>query len=99
MSHVPDEIKRRAIKVFSKHDSIAVNHWGKTIATLLHQLHAVEKPMNLDYTKPFANTSDLVENTPNLHVPEDIRKKDELDSITKGSGPIKFSDERKSKAD
>ena len=30
-------------------------------------LHAVEKPMNLDYVKPFANTSDLVNFTPNIH--------------------------------
>ena len=30
-------------------------------------LHAVEKPMNLDYVKPFANTSDLKNFTPNIH--------------------------------
>ena len=29
-------------------------------------LHAVEKPMNLDYVKPFANTSDLKTFTPNI---------------------------------
>lgn len=31
-------------------------------------LHAVEKPMNLDYVKPFANTSDLKNMTPKIHV-------------------------------
>ena len=30
-------------------------------------LHAVEKPMNLDYVKPYANTSDLKNFTPNIH--------------------------------
>ena len=30
-------------------------------------LHAVEKPMNLDYVKPFANTSDLKNFTPTIH--------------------------------
>ena len=30
-------------------------------------LHAVERPMNLDYVKPFANTSDLINFTPNIH--------------------------------
>ena len=29
-------------------------------------LHAVEKPMNLDYVKPFANTTDLINFTPNI---------------------------------
>ena len=35
-------------------------------------LHAVEKPMNLDYVKPYANTSDLKNFTPNIH--EEIAK-------------------------
>lgn len=30
-------------------------------------LHAVERPMNLDYVKPFANTSDLINFTPNIN--------------------------------
>jgi len=30
-------------------------------------LHAVEKPMNLDYAKPFSNTSDLKHMTPKVH--------------------------------
>lgn len=39
-------------------------------------LHAVEKPMNLDYAKPFANTSDLKAMTPKLH-PDLAEKKEE----------------------
>ena len=31
-------------------------------------LHAVEKPMNLDYAKPFSNTSDLKNMTPKIHL-------------------------------
>jgi len=27
-------------------------------------LHAIEKPMNLDFVKPFANTSDLLNKSP-----------------------------------
>lgn len=30
-------------------------------------LHAIEKPMNLEYVKPFANTTDLVNKTPTIH--------------------------------
>jgi len=30
-------------------------------------LHAVEKPMNLDFVKSFANTHDLKNFTPNIH--------------------------------
>ena len=29
-------------------------------------LHAVEKPINFDYTKPFASTNDLKNMTPNI---------------------------------
>ena len=29
-------------------------------------LHAIEKPMNLDYSEPFSNTSDLVNCTPHI---------------------------------
>jgi len=38
------------------------------------QLHAVEKPMNLDYSKAFANTSDLKNMTPKIFT-ELARKK------------------------
>jgi len=30
-------------------------------------LHAIEKPMNLQYVKPYANTSDLVNKRPHIH--------------------------------
>ena len=42
-------------------------------------LHAVEKPMNLDYVKPFANTSDLKDFTPNIH--EQVAKAKEEERI------------------
>ena len=33
-------------------------------------LHAIEKPMNLEVVKPFANTSDFVKKTPIIHTGE-----------------------------
>jgi hypothetical protein len=39
-------------------------------------LHAIEKPMNLLYVKPFSNTSDLVNKRPHIH-PSQVKAKEE----------------------
>jgi len=74
MVEMPDLIKKRALKVFSKHTPGEVRQWGKMLSQNYHMLYAIEKPMDLSYVKPFSNTSDLIEKTPTLHEPED--KKD-----------------------
>jgi len=40
-------------------------------------LHAVEKPMNLDYAQPFSNTDDLKDFTPKID--ENLAKAKELE--------------------
>ena len=55
-----------AHKVFSKHSLAEIREWTKQLMKSYQLLHAVEKPMNLDYVQPFANTSDLTEFTPKL---------------------------------
>ena len=57
----------RAGKIFSKHNSKEVREWASQLMRSYQMLHAVEKPMNLDYVKPFANTTDLQNFTPNIH--------------------------------
>jgi len=55
------------IKVLSKHRTAEVREWSRKLMQSYQLLHAVEKPMNLDYAKPFANTSDLKNMTPKIH--------------------------------
>jgi len=64
---VPEDILRRMRKVFSKHSVPEIKEWSKLLMKNYQLLHAIEKPMNLEYVKPFANTSDLVNKTPNIH--------------------------------
>ena len=47
------------MKVLSKHRTAEVREWSRKLMQTYQLLHAVEKPMNLDYAKPFANTSDI----------------------------------------
>ena len=54
-------------------------------------LHAVEKPMNLDYVKPFANTSDLKNFTPNIH--EQVAKAKEEERIFREKNQKQAGDE------
>ena len=56
------------VKVFSKHKSSEVREWASKLMQSYQLLHAVEKPMNLDYAKPFSNTSNLANMTPKIHV-------------------------------
>jgi hypothetical protein len=56
------------IKVLSKHKPAEVREWSRKLMQSYQMLHAVEKPMNLDYAKPFSNTSDLKNMTPKIHI-------------------------------
>ena len=64
---MPDDITKRMAKVFSKHGVQDVREWSKLLMKTYQLLHAIEKPMDLSYVKPFANTSDLVNKIPYIH--------------------------------
>ena len=66
IDRIPDDIQRRMKKVFSKHSVPEVREWSSLLMKSYQLLHAIEKPMNLMYVKPFSNTSDLVNNTPTI---------------------------------
>lgn len=63
---VPEDIQKRMIKVLRKHNVREIREWSSKLMQSYQLLHAVEKPMNLDYAKPFANTSDLKNMTPKI---------------------------------
>ena len=63
---IPEDILARATKVFSKHSSKEVRGWSDLLMKNYQLLHAVEKPMNFDFVKPYASTSDLQNMTPNI---------------------------------
>ena len=67
IDRIPEDIQKRMIKVLSKHKPIEIREWSRKLMQNYQLLHAVEKPMNLDYAKPFANTSDLKNMTPIIH--------------------------------
>lgn len=77
IDRIPEKLLKRAFKVFSKHTSKEVREWASHLIKSYQMLHAVEKPMNLDYVKPFANTSDLKNMTPTIH--EEIAKAKEAE--------------------
>lgn len=56
------------IKVFGKHKPFEVREWATKLMESYQLLHAIEKPMNLDYAKPFSNTSDLLNKAPKIHM-------------------------------
>lgn len=66
MDRVPVDLQKRMKKVFSKHSSKDIRLWSRQLMQSYQLLHAVEKPMNLDYAKPFSNTSDLKNMTPKI---------------------------------
>ena len=82
IDRVPEEITKRMVKVFSKHSVPDVREWGRLLMKNYQMLHAVEKPMNLQYVKPYANTSDLVNKTPFIH-PGQAKLKREEDAKAK----------------
>eukprot|EP00347_Sterkiella_histriomuscorum_P011134 403373629 len=73
---VPEDMQKRMKKVFSKHLVGDVREWSKMLMKNYQLLHAIEKPMNLDYVKPFANTSDLLNKTPHIHANEAKQRKE-----------------------
>ena len=76
IDRVPEEISKRMTKVFSKHQAKEVREWGYLLMKNYQLLHAIEKPMNLQYVKPYANTSDLLNQRPHIH-PRQAKAKDE----------------------
>ena len=75
IDRIPEAILKRAHKVFSKHNSTDIREWSWRLMRSYQLLHAVEKPMNLDFVQPFANTSDLANLTP--HIDPNLAKKRE----------------------
>ena len=70
IDRIPQDILSRAQKVFSKHSTKDVMEWSALLMKNYQLLHAVEKPLNFDFVKPFANTSDLKNFTP--HIDENL---------------------------
>ena len=66
MDRTPEDLQNRMKRVFSKHKVSDVRVWSRQLMQSYQLLHAVEKPMNLDYAKPFSNTSDLKSMTPKI---------------------------------
>ena len=66
MDRTPEDLQNRMKRVFSKHKVSDVRVWSRQLMQSYQLLHAVEKPMNLDYAKPFSNTSDLKNMTPKI---------------------------------
>lgn len=67
IDRIPEDLQKRMIKVLSKHTVAEVREWSRKLMQTYQLLHAVEKPMNLDYAKPFSNTSDLKNMIPKIH--------------------------------
>jgi len=74
---VPEDIQSRMRKVFSKHTVPEMREWGRLLMKNYQLMHAIEKPMNLEYVKPYANTSDLVNKTPTIHANDAKIRKEE----------------------
>ena len=66
IDRIPSDILTRANKVFSKHNAREVREWAQNMIKSYQLLHAIEKPINFDYVKPYANTSDLKNKMPNI---------------------------------
>lgn len=49
IDRIPEDILKRAHKVFSKHTQHEVRLWAKQLMKSYQLLHAIEKPMNFDY--------------------------------------------------
>ena len=77
IERIPEKLMNRAVKIFSKHTAKEVREWSSQLIKSYQLLHAVEKPMNLDYAQPFSSTSDLVNFTP--HLDKNLAMKKELE--------------------
>lgn len=63
---IPEAIQKKANKIFSKHNPREVREWSNLLQKNLSLLHAVEKPINFDFVKPYASTTDLKNMLPNI---------------------------------
>lgn len=66
MEEIPEDILKIAQKIFSKHSRYEVKTWGNRLSKQYNILVSTEKPLNLDYARPFSNTNDLVRNVPEV---------------------------------
>jgi ribosomal protein RSM22 (predicted rRNA methylase) len=57
---------KAANKVFSKHSRFEIKQWANKLMMHYNLLISNEKPLNLDYARPFSNTNDLVRNVPDI---------------------------------
>lgn len=94
IDRVPEDIQKRMIKVLRKHTVSEVREWSRKLMQSYQLLHAVEKPMNLDYAKPFANTSDLKNMTPKIFS-ELAQKKAEAEMEKKSQSQAAAASSRK----
>jgi hypothetical protein len=66
IDRIPQDMLARLNKIFSKHQAREVREWGHLLMKNYQLLHAVEKPINFDFVKPFASTTDLKNMIPDL---------------------------------
>ena len=86
MDAIPQEIQDRAQKVFSKHSRHEIVTWARNLQDHYQLMIAREKPLNLNYAKPFSNTNDLAKNVPEIHAStaaEKSQRETELDNFVK----------------
>lgn len=87
IDRIPQDILSRANKVFSKHPAKDVREWAALLMKSYQLLHAVEKPINFDYVKPYANTSDLKNFTPTIDHNQAYQKAKSRLEATKSDEP------------
>lgn len=92
MEMLPEEITKRANRVFSKHSRYEIRNYATNLDENYHILVAREKPLNLDYARPFSNTNDLAKNTPELSkntADEKAQRDKDLDEFNKKGSDYK----------
>lgn len=90
LEKIPDDILVKANKVFSKHTRYEIKQWSATLMKHYNMLISNEKPLNLDYARPFSNTNDLARNVPELSpstaVNKEKREKERQEFIKQSDG-------------
>ena len=99
MDPIPEDIKTSANKIFSKHSRYEVKKWASNLNDHYQLLIASEKPLNLDYARPFSNTNDLARNVPEVShgvAAEKQKLEQERDEFIKKAGNFKeiYADEQ-----
>lgn len=88
LEEIPEDILKRVNKVFSKHSRFEVRKWAEKLIEHYQIMVAQERPLNLDYAKPFSNTNDLVKNVPEISfstAAEKQKKEKELEEFIKNA--------------